>query len=294
MTTCVAATGGRRGITLALVLALAALPATARAANREHQQLLAELRMLQDQNQQLALSVAALAEALKALHQRVDDQAAADRKVAADQRLAIDAVGADLRVVRERLDDTNVRLTRLAQELEAVRDSVPAALTAATPPAPSEATTPAGPGPAAAPPSPAPVPIPPSTAGLSPQRLYDTAYADFASGQWSMAIAGFETFIKSFPRSEQADQAQYYIGESLLLDGKFEAAVAAYDRVIANYPTGDQVPLAYYKRGIALLQLKQSDRARESWETVIKKYPDTDASRLAKQVLDRLARGGRP
>jgi tol-pal system protein YbgF len=294
MTTCVAATGGRRGITLALVLALAALPATARAANREHQQLLAELRMLQEQNQQLALSVAALAEALKALHQRVDDQAAADRKVAADQRLAIDAVGADLRVVRERLDDTNVRLTRLAQELEAVRDSVPAALTAATPPAPSEATTPAGPGPAAAPPSPAPVPIPPSTAGLSPQRLYDTAYADFASGQWSMAIAGFETFIKSFPRSEQADQAQYYIGESLLLDGKFEAAVAAYDRVIANYPTGDQVPLAYYKRGIALLQLKQSDRARESWETVIKKYPDTDASRLAKQVLDRLARGGRP
>jgi tol-pal system protein YbgF len=294
MTTCVAATGGRRGITLALVLALAALPATARATNREHQQLLAELRMLQEQNQQLALSVAALAEALKALHQRVDDQAAADRKVAADQRLAIDAVGADLRVVRERLDDTNVRLTRLAQELEAVRDSVPAALTAATPPAPSEATTPAGPGPAAAPPSPAPVPIPPSTAGLSPQRLYDTAYADFASGQWSMAIAGFETFIKSFPRSEQADQAQYYIGESLLLDGKFEAAVAAYDRVIANYPTGDQVPLAYYKRGIALLQLKQSDRARESWETVIKKYPDTDASRLAKQVLDRLARGGRP
>jgi tol-pal system protein YbgF len=294
MTTCVAATGGRRGITLALVLALAALPATARAASREHQQLLAELRMLQEQNQQLALSVAALAEALKALHQRVDDQAAADRKVAADQRLAIDAVGADLRVVRERLDDTNVRLTRLAQELEAVRDSVPAALTAATPPAPSEATTPAGPGPAAAPPSPAPVPIPPSTAGLSPQRLYDTAYADFASGQWSMAIAGFETFIKSFPRSEQADQAQYYIGESLLLDGKFEAAVAAYDRVIANYPTGDQVPLAYYKRGIALLQLKQSDRARESWETVIKKYPDTDASRLAKQVLDRLARGGRP
>ena len=99
-----------------------------------------------------------------------------------------------------------------------------------------------------------PAPIAPPTAGLSPQRLYDTAYADFASGQWSMAIAGFETFIKSFPRSEQADQAQYYIGESMLLDGKFEQAVASYDRVMANYPSGDQVPLAYYKRGIALLQ----------------------------------------
>lgn len=288
----VASSVGSRVVALLVAGGLAAVPATAHAANREHQQLLAELRMLQEQNQQLALSVAALAEALAALSQKVDDQSVADRKAAADQRLATEAVSADLRVVRERLDDTNLRLTRLSQELEAVRDSVPAAIATGAPPASPDATTPATPDAPAG--GATPAPVPPSTAGLSPQRLYDTAYADFASGQWSMAIAGFETFIKSFPRSEQADQAQYYIGESLLLDGKFDAAVAAYDRVIANYPTGDQVPLAYYKRGIALLQLKQPDRARESWETVIKRYPDSDASRLAKQVLDRLARGGRP
>jgi tol-pal system protein YbgF len=244
--------------------------------------------MLQEQNQQLALSVAQLAEALKALNGRVDEQAAATRKAGADQRLAIDTVGGDLRVVREKLDDTNVRLSRLSQEVEALRDSIP------TMAAPAPATDPgaAAPGDPAAP-APPPAPVVPTTAGLSPQRLYDTAYADFASGQWSMAIAGFETFIKSFPRSEQADQAQYYIGESLLVDNKPEQAVAAYDRVIANYPTGDQAPLAYYKRGIALLQLKQPDRARESWETVVKRFPDSDAARLAKQGLDRLARTGR-
>lgn len=280
----------RRALAAACAVAcLAGGPATVSAANREHQQMLAEVRMLQEQNQQLALAVAALAESLKALGVRVDEQAAADRKATADQKVAVEGVGRDLRIVREKLDDTNVRIARLSQELEALRDSLPAmaAPAAAVP----EGTAPApGTDPAAAV---APPPAAPSTAGLSPQRLYDTAYADFASGQWTMAIAGFETFIKAFPRSEQADQAQYYIGESYLLDNKYDQAVAAYDRVVANYPTGDQVPLAYYKRGIALLNLKQTDRARESWETIIKQFPDSDASRLARQGLDRLARSGR-
>jgi tol-pal system protein YbgF len=270
---------------------LACLAVPASAANREHQQILAEIRMLQEQNQQLALALAALAESLAAVNARVDEQAAAERKSSADQRVAVEGVGRDLRIVREKLDDTNVRIARLSQELEALRDSMPS-MALVAPGTAVEGTPPASPG-ESSPPPPVPVAAPPSTAGLSPQRLYDTAYADFASGQWTMAIAGFETFIKSFPRSEQADQAQYYIGESYLLDNKYEQAVAAYDRVVANYPTGDQVPLAYYKRGIALLNLKQTERARESWETIIEKFPDSDASRLAKQGLDRLARSGR-
>jgi tol-pal system protein YbgF len=276
----------RRAAGLAVVGALL-LPAPALAANREHLQMLAEVRMLQEQNQQLSASVAALAKVLEALTQRIDEQGAAHRKILADQRVVIDALGSELRVVREKQDDTNGRLSRLAQELEALRAAIPppGAVPAMVTPDPA-AQPPVDPGAAA-------VPAPPSTAGLSPQRLYDTAYADFASGQWAMAITGFEVFIKSFPRSEQADQAQYYIGEAYLIDGKFEQAVAAYDRVVGNYPTGDQVPLALYKRGIALLQLKQTDRARDSWETCVKKYPESDASRLAKQGLDRLARTGR-
>jgi tol-pal system protein YbgF len=250
--------------------------------------MMAEIRMLQEQNQQLAVSLAALTKALEVIGQRMDEQAAAGRKALADQRVVVDAVGGEVRVVREKLDDNNVRLSRLSQELEALRAAIPPAAAPAMPMDPGAAAVPPG-DPAAA--GAAPLPAAPSTAGLSPQRLYDTAYADFASGQWAMAITGFEMFIRSFPRSEQADQAQYYIAESYLIDGKFDQAVAAYDKVIANYPAGDQVPLAYYKRGIALLQLKQTDRARESWETCIKRYPESDASRLAKQGLDRLSRG---
>ena len=58
--------------------------------------------------------------------------------------------------------------------------------------------------------------------------------------------------MRTFPRTDLADDAQWYIGECYQQDGKFAEAVDAYNRVITNYPKGDRVPDAYYKRGIAL------------------------------------------
>ena len=102
------------------------------------------------------------------------------------------------------------------------------------------------------------------------------------------------TYLRSFPRSDSADDAQYYIGECHYSDGKFADAIDAFNKVIVNFPKGDKAPDAYYKRGLALDRLAQPDRARESWETLIKTYPDSDLARLAKQNLDRLNRGKPP
>ena len=131
---------------------------------------------------------------------------------------------------------------------------------------------------------------PPSTAGLSPTRMFDTARADYAAGQWSLAITGFDAFLKTFPRSEMADDAQFLIGETYYAQNKWMDAIAAYNAVIQNYPMGNAVPEAYYKRGLAQERLGQLDDARESWNTVIQMAPDSDAGRLAKQNLDRVAR----
>jgi tol-pal system protein YbgF len=298
----------RAGAAALGVLLAAALVAPVGAANREHQQLMADIRMLQEQNQQMQLTLAQLGEALKAITTRLDAQQDANRKAFADQRLVADALAVDLRVLREKVDDTNVRLSGLAQELDALRVSIP--VQPLTAPAPVEGGAPVPPSgaPGAAPLStgapagpetpvpavPAPATTPPAApnpaAGLSPQRLWNQAYADYGAGQWALAIAGFETFLRSFPRSEQADKAQRYIGESYLLDGKFQQAVEAYDRVITTYPNGTEVPLAYYKKGLALVRLGQQDRARDAWQTVVTKYADSDAAILARQGLDRIAK----
>ena len=134
----------------------------------------------------------------------------------------------------------------------------------------------------------------PTNPGISPQRLYDTAWTDYTAGQWTLCIEGFNTYLRSFPRSEAADDAQFYIGECNFADGKYTEAMDAYNRVIANYPRADKAPDAYYKRGMTFERLGQLDRARESWETLLKTFPDAEVARLGKQNLDRLARAKPP
>ena len=113
---------------LAVVLALAYMgvaPAASAAADREHQQMMADLRMLQEQTQQLQALMNTLGEALKAVNGRLDDQTALERKAFADGKVQMDAISGDIRIVREKVDETNVRLGTITQELESLRQAIP-------------------------------------------------------------------------------------------------------------------------------------------------------------------------
>lgn len=259
----------------------------ASAANKEQLQMMADIRMLQEQAQQLQVLIGSLTEALKSVNGRIDQQTETNRRAFADQKLGSDNLANDLRIVREKMDDNNVRIGSLTQEVDALRQSVqqlsalpPAA--APLPPIDPDAPPVDGATPPAVPP-----PTIPVAAGASPQRLYDSAWADYTAGQLDLAVQGFESFIKSFPRSEQADDAQVYIGNSYLQAGKYDRAVEAYDLAIRTYPSGNLIPDAWYKKGTALLDLKQPAKAMEAFEFVAKTYPESSAALLARQQIAR-------
>jgi tol-pal system protein YbgF len=265
-----------------MILAMATAAPEA-AANKEHQQMMADLRMLQQQNQALQAQLAALTDVLRTVATRLDEQSGASRKGFADQKAMVDALGGDLRVVREKTDETNVRLTSLAQEVDAIRTA---------PPASSAVASPAGTGdPQGAPPG--QPPPPPGAFGTSPSKAFEAARSDYFAANWTLAIQGFTSFIESFPKSDMIDDAQYYIGESYFGATKYREAIAAYDRVIAAYPASNTLPDTYYKRGVALNATGQIQPARESFEFVVKTYPTSDTATLAKQALDRLSRIGK-
>jgi tol-pal system protein YbgF len=280
----------RRLTTLLVAVALVAAATPLGAANREHEQMMADIRMLQEQNQRLQLALSALNETLKALNTKLDDQGAATRKGFADQKLLVDGATGDLRVLREKLDETNVRLSSLSQDVDGLRDLVTRSSQApAVAPGSTDANgQSAPPGTAANPPPPAPTGA--AAIGTTPRRLYETAYADYTAGQWSLAIQGFETYLKTFPKSDLADDAQYYIGEALAGDNKFREAVTAYERVISDYPQSDILPEAYFKVGKTYERLAQPDRARAAYEYAVKNYGETQAGMLSKQRLDGLNR----
>jgi tol-pal system protein YbgF len=274
-----------------LVGALLLAPHGASAASKEQQLLMAELRMMQANQQQLAQSLIALAETLKTVTGRLDEQAATSRKALADQRLLIEGMTDTVRMLREKSDDTNVRLSSITQELESIRQSISALPqpTLGVAPSAGPAADPAGGVPPAggAPPAPAATAPPP---GVSPQRTYDSAFSDYTGGQYDLAIDGFRSFLKYFPRHMNADDAQLNIGNALYNAGKPKEAVTEYQRVISDYPKTDSVPAAYYKLGLTYNQLKQPDLARKQFETVLQSYAGAPEATLAKQALDRLGK----
>jgi tol-pal system protein YbgF len=269
-----------RTLSLALAVIVTSLwsPTPLAAANREHQVMMAEIRMLQEQNAQLQQVLNGLNEALKTLSARIDDQAGVTRKAFADQRLTIDNLGESVRIVREKVDETNVRIATLSQDVEAIRT------TALTPPVSAQPTDPNAPPPTVDPNA------PPAT-GTSPKQLFDLAFGDYTAGQWDLAIQGFQTYLNAYPKSPMSPQAAFYIGQAHYAAGRFKEAVAAYDQLINTYPGTQSVADAYYKRGLAYERLGQPALARESFEYVIKNFPDnTSVNTMARQALERLSK----
>ncbi len=276
----------KRTLTCAILAAAitASTTSAARAADKETRQMMADIRILQEQSQQLQNLIATLAEAIKAVDARIDEQTAATRKSFADQKLVIDTLSNDLRVVREKVDDNNVRVGSLSQELDALRQSV-TALGSLRPAIEADPSAPP------ADPNAPPAALPPTGAaavGASPQKLLDGAMADYYAGQYDLAILGLESYVKTFPQSPQAAFAQAHVGDSHMQLGKYENAIDAYDLVIRNYPRSNEVPDAYVRKGTALKTLRQTDKAREAFEFVIKNYPDSVAATVAQQRLQEL------
>ncbi len=275
---------------VAVLAILNAAPAQA-AANKEHQQLMAEIRMLQEQQQQLQQMLGTLSDGLKAIATKIDDQSAAMRKAMADQGLTINGVGENVRILREKVDDTNVRVSSVSQEIEALRHAIASSQPTPTtvPPATGTETPPAGAAPPAtgqpAAPNPNPVPI-----GVSPQKLWDSSWDDYTAGRFDIAILGFQSYIQAYPRTVKAAEAQFYIGQSLFSQSKWREAQDAFQKVITDYPQSPSVPAAYYKLGQTHERMNQIDLARKAYDTVVKNYPDANDTQLARQALERLNR----
>ena len=204
----------RQKLSLLGLAGLAILLATttpADAANKEHQQMMADLRMLQEQSQLLQNLLGQVTDAIRAVNTRLDQQTETNRKAMADQKLVIDNLSNDVRAIREKLDDNNVRLGSLSQEVDALRQAVQQS---------SRPTAPAIPEPDAAPGS--QPPTAPPTAGTtsagtvvnSPTQMWNAAYADYTSGNFDLSILGFDAYIKTFPKSDKAPEAQVYICSS--------------------------------------------------------------------------------
>lgn len=123
---------------------------------------------------------------------------------------------------------------------------------------------------------------------LEPDQVYNQAYNDYLTGNFDLAITGFQDFVTSYPNNEYSDNALHYLGVSFMEQGRFEQAIQAFDQVINLYPKGDKTPVAFYKKALAYQDLQKNQESIDTFRKLITLYPDTQEAKLAAQELEKL------
>lgn len=128
--------------------------------------------------------------------------------------------------------------------------------------------------------------------GGSDRDNYQLAFELLKEERYDLAATAFRQFLVSFPESELADNAQYWLAESYYASDKFEQALRDFEVVINDHPRSRKVPDALLKMGYCNYNLKRWDAARATLTRVEADYPETTAARLAGQYLKRMLSEG--
>ena len=134
---------------------------------------------------------------------------------------------------------------------------------------------------------PAPAPAATAQAQKEPTEdaLYKSAKQAFDQGDSATAKKYFQEVIQRFPKSENADNAQFWIGEIYYRDKWYEKAILEYQKVIEKYPDGNKVPAALLKQGLAFDNIGDKPNSRHILEDLIKKYPKSNEAKIAREKL---------
>jgi tol-pal system protein YbgF len=121
----------------------------------------------------------------------------------------------------------------------------------------------------------------------NPDQLFAAAYGDYSRGNYDLAISEFRQYVETYPTSEMADNAQYWIGECYYSKKMLNEAVAEFDKVMQMFPKGDKVPGARFKKAIALIEMGQQDAGRAELTALIRLFPRSNEAGLARQQLEK-------
>lgn len=125
---------------------------------------------------------------------------------------------------------------------------------------------------------------------------YRKALAEINAQNYKGAIPLLDQFLKKYPKSAMADNAQYWKGESLYGLKRFPEAILEFQKVVKRFPKSDKVPAAVLKQGFCFFEAKEYLDAKAFLEKVAKDFPKSEEAIKAKdkikQIDQLLAKGG--
>ncbi len=198
----------------------------------------------------------------------------------------VDAMGDDVRSLRDALADLSSRLERMDAKITDVKNQMQIMQNPPTAPG----TTPSqgvpqniggGPGMSGQPVGgPGAPPM-----GMSAEKSYTDARRDQQTGNLDLAYQEYQQYLTYFPNTELAASAQYYMGEIAYNRNDFKSSIQAFDAVLERYPKNPKTADAHYMKGLALAKGGQRAQAIQELRALVQTYPNTEQARKASAAL---------
>jgi len=121
-----------------------------------------------------------------------------------------------------------------------------------------------------------------------PDVLYNNALRDYQAGKNDLAVQEFGDYVKYYPNTDLAGNANFYLAEVQFRQGNYQAAAKSYDQVLQSFPDGNKAAAAELKKGLALIELGQQEAGIASLRHVIQRYPKSNEAVQARERLRKL------
>lgn len=259
----------------AVALALASLTAGGCVSSSDIETLSGQLNDLQRSVLQLQMQSTSKEE-VASLEQSVEGRMEQVLQSEADMQVRLGELSAQIEQLQAKLEDTNYRLAQVSQQIASTNQELRAFRTQAELSS-TRAGEEGGDGePRSRPATPGPT---------DPEALYQSAYDDYLRGNYDLAVASFEEYLETFPNTELADNATYWIGESYYREGRYRQAIDQFERVLRRYPRSEKVAGALLKKGYAYLELGERSQGVVQLQFVIREHPSSDEANIARDRL---------
>ncbi len=129
-------------------------------------------------------------------------------------------------------------------------------------------------------------PVSPSSGELSEEALYNASKQALDKGDFETARQGFQDYLKKYPTSKTANNAQFWLGEVYYREKWYEKAILEYQQVIEKYPKGNKVPAAMLKQGMSFYNIGDKANGRLILQELVKKFPGSNEAKIAEKKLN--------
>ena len=117
---------------------------------------------------------------------------------------------------------------------------------------------------------------------------YRDAIAMMRQGQCNQAVPKLRDFIRKNPKSDLADNAQYWIGSCYYSQRDYNRAIIELNEVLLKYPKADKVPPALLMLADAFADSGDKIDARLILQKLVADHGKTEEAEKARQKLQAL------